>query len=331
MSVAESFTELSNSSSAKTPQALARESADGQPHVTPWAREIKFALNLGSGVPHGTGERDDLRQELALKLLYVEQFVHPELLLSKYGTEGRLDRFAIEVCKNFLFDWNRKKTALRVDPLDKSEPFKTHVDVDGYETAVEIMDADSAAIPDSDVNIGIDQNRLMDSPVVRRALATLDDKYQRAILGPPDPALSPSAVYQRRSRARSLLADAIKRGRSSGPFYSINPLVELWHEMVMDERGSGRNFAPVDPQVSPPRCNHGVMLCVPCHVCRYADPSVEIQTDKARDLPINAESDNEINVEAKYICCNPVRNRGRNSFISVGGDESPEYFLAGRN
>ena len=227
----------------------------------PWPREITFALKLHfrNARAHNYVERNpqtwaELQNALAVKLLAIENS-HPLIVRSKWITTGPLDSYVVQTCRNHLVDTTWRVKANPVDASDSLD--ETCLDEDGEEVPkIDLPDPDPVNLPDSATN--------HDRFVWLGALKSLPYKYRRALeehmYGWPDTSgLTAAGQRKRLSRARAMLMTSFERIKagvepSAGPFYAVNPTLELWHEMVMGERRFGtelraRTTAPISGSV----------------------------------------------------------------------------------
>jgi DNA-directed RNA polymerase specialized sigma24 family protein len=242
----------------------------------PWPREIAFAQKLANKymVANGFIRRNqswwhDVRNELALKLLSIEPN-HPEIADSKYRTEGKLNPYVVQVCRNYIADIHRRAK----NPLDYSQSLTPLPDENG-EGKPGILDslrADSETEPDSRQNI----RRAVFEQARKRLPARESVALMEHELGlPPSSGLSVRGQQKLLQRARERLLTIIARIEQGvepgGPFYAVSPVIEIAHELAIAARKElfpgwkGREW-PV-----PPHCQHGVQRLNPpvcCSVCQ---------------------------------------------------------------
>lgn len=305
----------------------------------PWAREITFALKLyfRNARAHNYVERSpqtwaELQNALAAKLIAIERS-HPLIVRSKWVTTGPLDCYVVQTCRNHLVDITWR---VKANPLDESDSLdETYLDENGEEVPkIDLPDPDPVNLPDSATN--------HDRFIWLAALRSLPYKYRRALEEhmydwSDTSDLTPASQRKRLSRARMKLVTSYERIKagvelSAGPFYAVNPMLEKWHEMVMAERASGRNFAPEQPQQCPARCPHGCIgdgYC--CHVCRYSRPGVDIAVD-ANYIPGHASPECKFckrKHDRRNISTLPVTNTAPAPLIVIRGEQSPILSLVG--
>lgn len=248
----------------------------------PWAREITFAMKLANKYMQASGfvQRDaswwhDVRNELALKLLSIEPS-HPKITASKWITEGRLDPYIVQICRNYIADIRRRAK----NPLDYAQsltPLGDEYDP-GPKPISGSLVADSETEPDSIQNI----RRAIFEQARKRLSAHESVALMEKELGlPPSSGLGVRGQQKLLQRAREHLLTIIARIEQGvepgGPFYTVSPMIEIAHELAIQARQElSANWRAEHPELrrewpEPERCQHGVQRLNPpvcCSVCQ---------------------------------------------------------------
>jgi hypothetical protein len=247
----------------------------------PWAREITFALKLAAKHQRAAGyiehDRDrwfELQNELAVKLLSIEQ-AYPKTTLSKWVTEGPVDSYVVQICRNYLVDLSRHA----VNPLDHAQSIREVDEETGDVTEMEIQDRPEL-VPDSQTHFrrAVFLQALKKIPpreltAIEEHLLELSDSSGLGLEGG-------RSLLKRAKKHLSKLVTRLLEGVESGrEFYRVSPRVEVAHELTTEARLEHFPGWPGREWPAPARCPHGVQNlhkmgepATTCSVCDVSEP-----------------------------------------------------------